>query len=421
MIKVINFECFSEQGIRENNEDYLLPHNLKQQQRVFVLCDGMGGHGHGEVASQTVCESIYAFLSSQIECENHEFTEYIMQQALDFAIEELTKADTFVEEGRRMGTTLVVVLLNQFDILIGHVGDSRCYLFDKDWNKVFCTQDHSEVAEAVRRGFITEQEAFDHPKKNIITRSVQAGKHTEIEVDVLKNISNDYSLLLCTDGVSDALRDSEIEALLFRPTTSERLSGVKEECTIKSRDNFSAILIQMLQDEISPEPMKKAALPEEEHKREEQKERKPDTYCRHCGTEMMAGAKFCPCCGKDVLQSENVEATLPEEDQYWDLGLIKVKKPASVQWKIPKMRWPFGIIVILILLNGFLFYRMNHLSDKQGRDFTLTNCKNEEKNRQIQTLDNANKNLKQENDLLRKNVKVLTDSIIKLNGDENLQ
>ena len=59
MIKVMNFECFSEQGIRENNEDYLLPHVLEQQQRVFVLCDGMGGHGHGEVASQTVCESVY--------------------------------------------------------------------------------------------------------------------------------------------------------------------------------------------------------------------------------------------------------------------------------------------------------------------------------------------------------------------------
>ena len=97
MIKVMNFECFSEQGIRENNEDYLLPHVLEQQQRVFVLCDGMGGHGHGEVASQTVCESIYAFLSSQIDSESYEFTEDAMQQALDFAIEELIKVDMFVE------------------------------------------------------------------------------------------------------------------------------------------------------------------------------------------------------------------------------------------------------------------------------------------------------------------------------------
>ena len=75
----------------------------------------------------------------------------------------------------------------------------------------------------------------------------------------------------------------------------------------------------------------------------------------------------------------------------------------------------------MVLLNGFLFYKMNHLSDKQGRDFTLTNYKYEEKNRQIQVLNNAMKNLKQENELLRKNVKVLTDSIIKLNGNEKLQ
>ena len=417
----MNFECFSEQGIRENNEDYLLPHVLEQQQRVFVLCDGMGGHGHGEVASQTVCESIYAFLSSQIDSESYEFTEDAMQQALDFAIEELIKVDMFVEEGRRMGTTLVVVLLNQFDVLVGHVGDSRCYMFDEDWNKIFCTQDHSEVAEAVRRGFITEQEAFNHPKKNIITRSVQAGKQTEIEANVLRNVSNGYSLLLCTDGVSDALHDTEMEALLFRPTTSERLSGVKEECALKSRDNFSAILIQMLQDEISPEPTKKVILPAEERKQEEIKDHKLGTYCKHCGTEMMAGAKFCPCCGKNILQPKAIKETLLEEDKYWDLGLIKVKKPASIQWKVPKIRWPFGIIVILVLLNGFLFYKMNHLSDKQGRDFTLTNYKYEEKNRQIQVLNNAMKNLKQENELLRKNVKVLTDSIIKLNGNEKLQ
>jgi cell division protein FtsB len=226
-------------------------------------------------------------------------------------------------------------------------------------------------------------------------------------------------LLLCTDGVSDALHDTEMEALLFRPTTSERLSGVKEECALKSRDNFSAILIQMLQDEISPEPTKKVILPAEERKQEEIKDHKLGTYCKHCGTEMMAGAKFCPCCGKNILQPKAIKETLLEEDKYWDLGLIKVKKPASIQWKVPKIRWPFGIIVILVLLNGFLFYKMNHLSDKQGRDFTLTNY--EEKNRQIQVLNNAMKNLKQENELLRKNVKVLTDSIIKLNGNEKLQ
>lgn len=416
MLKVINFECFCEQGIRENNEDYLLPHELKQQRRVFVLCDGMGGHGHGEVASQTVCESVYAFLTSQIDCESYEFAEGVMQHALDFAIEELTKVDTFTEDGRRMGTTLVVVLLNKFDILVGHVGDSRCYMFDKDWNIEFCTNDHSEVAEAIRRGFITEEAAFDHPKKNIITRSVQAEKSVEIEVDVLKNVANSYNLLLCTDGVSDTLRNTEIEALLFQPTTLGLLSGIREECVLKSRDNFSAILIQISQDEISLEPFRETSE-KVVHNQCEVRKRKLGSYCSYCGTEIVAGTKFCSCCGEQVFQQDHFESVLSKEnDEFWDWGLIKIKKPNSIKRKVPKMKWPFGIIAILIVLSSFFFYRTRVLSDKQNRNIALANSKSEEKNNQIRALNATIESFKEMNKALQENIKVLNDSIIKLNA-----
>ena len=97
------------------------------------------------------------------------FTEEMFREALDFAVEELEKADSFDDDERRMGTTLVVVALNEFEILVGHVGDSRCYHFSHSGETgFFRTTDHSQVAEAVRLGLITEDEAFNHPQKKHI-------------------------------------------------------------------------------------------------------------------------------------------------------------------------------------------------------------------------------------------------------------
>lgn len=87
----------------------------------------------------------------------------------------MNNADTYHDE-RRMGTTLVVVALNRYNVLVGHVGDSRCYLLDNCCNIKFRTRDHSMVAEAVENQILTEEEAYNSPKKNILTRSVQAGK-----------------------------------------------------------------------------------------------------------------------------------------------------------------------------------------------------------------------------------------------------
>lgn len=132
----------------------------------------MGGHGHGEIASEIVGTSVFRYLK---ELQIDEYTPDVLQEALDFAVEQLNNADTYHDE-RRMGTTLVVVALNRYNVLVGHVGDSRCYLLDNCCNIKFRTRDHSMVAEAVENQILTEEEAYNSPKKNILTRSVQAGK-----------------------------------------------------------------------------------------------------------------------------------------------------------------------------------------------------------------------------------------------------
>ena len=211
MITISRIKGFSCKGIRENNEDYIIYGGDKHHPvhtKVVVLCDGMGGHGHGEVASKIVAESVYSTLS----CVQGDSSELDLQCALDKALEELNDADLYGDE-KKMGTTIVVVVVNNDDVLVGHVGDSRCYLFDENGIKKFRTKDHSKVAEAVEAEILTEEEAYNSQYKNILTRSVMSGKmDVKIDIDRLK-VNDKDRLLLCTDGVVDALRDDELAAM----------------------------------------------------------------------------------------------------------------------------------------------------------------------------------------------------------------
>lgn len=307
MIGVRNYFSFCEQGVRGNNEDFIYPATAGKNDRIFVLCDGMGGHGHGEVASETVGMAVYRFLEVQ---HADVFTEEMLREALDFAVEELEKADNFDDDERRMGTTLVVVVLNEFEILIGHVGDSRCYHFSHSGELLFRTTDHSQVAEAVRLGLITEDEAFNHPKKNILTRCVQAKGENKIEmtIDRLKRTDDGDILLLCTDGVNDALRDADIERIVRvnAGNLDACAEAVKTECGKTSRDNYSAQFIELHAEGFPPK------VPETpEPQPEPQPEPKAEKLCDNCWKPNAAEARFCTYCGHSFY--EQAEPVNPPE------------------------------------------------------------------------------------------------------------
>lgn len=301
MIELKQYSVFCEQGVRGNNEDFIYPATAGKNDRIFVLCDGMGGHGHGEVASETVGMAVYRFLEVQ---HADVFTEEMFREALDFAVEELEKADSFDDDERRMGTTLVVVALNEFEILVGHVGDSRCYHFSHSGELLFRTTDHSQVAEAVRLGLITEDEAFNHPKKNILTRCVQAKGENKIEmtIDRLKRADDGDILLLCTDGVNDALRDADIERIVRVNAGNLKAcaEAVKTECGMNSRDNFSAIFIELHAEGFPPK-----VLVDPEPQPEPQPEPKAEKPCPNCGKPNAVEARFCTYCGHSFEESSN--------------------------------------------------------------------------------------------------------------------
>ena len=243
MISISEINGISKQGVRENNEDYIkfyVDNNQANLSRVIVLCDGMGGHAHGEIASKIVAESVFATLDSN----RADFTEDDLQLALDNALIALN------DDCKKMGTTLVVAVINKNNVLVGHVGDSRCYLFDDDGIKLFRTKDHSKVAEAVEAEILTEEEAINSEYKNILTRCVIAGKtDVKIEIDRL-DIKDKDRLLLCSDGVIDAIRDEELSEILVNRNINDALALIDSKCQMKSKDNYSVIIADLKNDSL---------------------------------------------------------------------------------------------------------------------------------------------------------------------------
>ncbi|MCT4606402.1 MAG: Stp1/IreP family PP2C-type Ser/Thr phosphatase [Marinisporobacter sp.] len=199
--------------VREINEDayYIANEGLN----LFVVADGMGGHNAGEVASNVAIHSIKDFM------ENHksEFLDKDEKTVCKVLKKATLEANhTIFEKSKNeikcqgMGTTLTVVLLLS-KVYIAHVGDSRAYLMRE--NKLSqITEDHSLVAELLKNGSITKNEAKIHPQRNMITRAL--GTEEDIMIDVYTlGLKEDDVILLCTDGLSNLIELEEMKEALI--------------------------------------------------------------------------------------------------------------------------------------------------------------------------------------------------------------
>lgn len=298
MITIKSFSSVFSQGQRPNQEDYIHPFSPQADERIFVLCDGMGGHGHGEVASKTIAEAVYNYLT---EIKPESYTAEHFQDALNFGLSELKNVDTFQDE-KAMGTTIVIVAINKKTILVGHVGDSRCYQFDIDGTKKFRTKDHSKVQEAVDAEILTEDEAWSNQKKNILTRCILSTS-TEVEIDVDElSISNQDTIVICSDGVTDALRDQQIQSIVINRTAESIAQAIKNECEISSHDNFSAIILQFSQDEDYLSNIVNSTSSLDKNK--------DNNYCRKCRAPI-GNSRFCSKCGTEIAQPAQTNHVRP--------------------------------------------------------------------------------------------------------------
>ena len=186
---------------RENNEDYYL---MNQDRRIFVISDGMGGYQAGEIASEIASKTILEQFES-LKTFHFEEDIFMILDKANNAILDYVKGHP---ECRGMGTTVVVAYLDDAKLYLANVGDSRGYGVNQTSIKQL-TQDHSLVAELVKIGSISAEEAESHPDRNIITSALGVEHKYEVFIQSFDIKEFDY-VLLCSDGLSNMVTSQEI-------------------------------------------------------------------------------------------------------------------------------------------------------------------------------------------------------------------
>lgn len=198
---------------RSHNEDFLF---VDVERGLFIVADGMGGHGHGEVASKLAVEAIVDHFDRAIESDQSQDRKTSPATALSAAVRSAhRRVVAAVEDDQSllgMGTTVVGLIVREDVATVAYVGDSRVYLL-RDDQLHLVTDDHTWVNEQVKAGYLTAEQARTHPLKSVVTRAV-GGDH-EVEVDVVEvDLKPNDLFLMCSDGLTSMLADDEIKASL---------------------------------------------------------------------------------------------------------------------------------------------------------------------------------------------------------------
>ena len=249
-IKISVPQGFSEIGQKSNQEDTLFPdlYEVSENQRSFIVCDGMGGHENGEVASNCVAETIGRITSSAPLCTTDEMCE-LFEKALEEAYNRLDALDKYDDGERKMGTTLAFLAICSNGLLSAHIGDSRIYQLRSGKGVVFQTRDHSLVNELLASGDLDEKDAKNYVHKNVITRAIQP--HQEYRAKASYNIISDVRkgdvFFLCSDGIVENIDNSELARLLLKKVgLKSRIESLNDECQKrKTHDNFSCYAFEI--------------------------------------------------------------------------------------------------------------------------------------------------------------------------------
>lgn len=213
-------QFMTDQGrVRNHNEDaggVFLNH---ANQYLSVIADGMGGHQAGDVASQMASSIIEKEWLKIDEINNPEEAEQWLETIIHQVNNQIYEKSISHKECQGMGTTVVMTICTSDFITIAHVGDSRCYMInEKGFGQI--TEDHSLVNELVRSGQITHEDAEHHPRKNVILKAI--GTEEIINTDI-RTISWEIGnmILLCSDGLSDKVSGSELQAFMKNDESME--------------------------------------------------------------------------------------------------------------------------------------------------------------------------------------------------------
>lgn len=239
---------------KPHQEDCLFPtpKKLNNDARLYVLCDGMGGHDAGEVASATVCEALGNTILNDV--KHYDFDDEVFNHALSVAYDALDTEDQGSD--KKMGTTMTMLCLHSEGATIAHIGDSRVYHIrpgttGEDTQILFETEDHSLINALIKIGEMTKEEALHSNQKNVITRAMQPNLEKRHKADIhhISDILPGDYFFLCSDGM---LEDPEMESGEILRNVFSALGGrakkkakILKKITEDNSDNHSAFIIQI--------------------------------------------------------------------------------------------------------------------------------------------------------------------------------
>jgi serine/threonine protein phosphatase PrpC len=243
--------CTDKGRVRPINED---SYRISPEQSLFVLSDGLGGAAKGEVASAMAVEAVIASLRENSAAEtpgkseaNGKFSDETnsLVRAVKLANRKIHEEGMRDPACRGMGATIVAARLIGSRLSLAHVGDSRAYLFRSDTLQQL-TSDHSLVAEQVRHGLITDQQAAASELQSVLTRALGMDESVEVDADEIELFPRD-SLLLCSDGLTRIVPENEITGILAQAPgvrmAAERL--VERANEHGGLDNITVVVIRL--------------------------------------------------------------------------------------------------------------------------------------------------------------------------------
>ena len=241
-------QTIHEMGQRDNQEDSIFPseEQASVDNRLFILCDSMGGHDRGEVASQTVCQALSDYIQKNFPADEV-FTDAQLREALAVANARLEEKDNGA--AKKMGTTLTFLYLHRGGATVAHIGDSRVYHLRPETDEIlYRTRDHSLIYDLFDVGELTLPEMETSPNKNIITRVMMPGQEQapKPEIAHITDIKSGDYFYLCSDGMLEEMRDIDIIDILKDNDLTE--AGKRNKlvaATTNSQDNHSGLLIKI--------------------------------------------------------------------------------------------------------------------------------------------------------------------------------
>lgn len=233
--------------VRKINQDFIFysRESVGAFPNLFIVADGMGGHNAGDFASRYAVECFLSYIKNS----KPDALIRMVDEGIKYANKKIMEKAAEDENLRGMGTTMVVAYIEDGQLFVANIGDSRLYLLDKQINQV--TEDHSFVATLVCAGELTPAEARVHPDKNVITRAVGAAENAKVDFFEVDLEPGDQ-ILMCSDGLSNMVEDEVLYDIVKNTYIGDVVDGLIDEAKRNGgSDNIAVIVIDPFDVEVN--------------------------------------------------------------------------------------------------------------------------------------------------------------------------